>query len=91
MLRDQMAKTAQLSDFDDELYKVTETRDKPETDKYLVRLAAWRPPCSSVVDIVLTVHSGPDRDVRAAHQRTALGRELKAVCGAQLTRRRKSG
>jgi seryl-tRNA synthetase len=36
MLRDQMAKTAQLSDFDDELYKVTENKDKPETDKYLI-------------------------------------------------------
>lgn len=36
MLRDQMAKTAQLSDFDDELYKVTESKDKPETDKYLI-------------------------------------------------------
>lgn len=31
-----MAKTAQLSDFDDELYKVTEHKDKPETDKYLI-------------------------------------------------------
>lgn len=36
MLRDQMAKTAQLSDFDDELYKVTESKDRPETDKYLI-------------------------------------------------------
>lgn len=36
MLREQMAKTAQLSDFDDELYKVTESKDKPETDKYLI-------------------------------------------------------
>lgn len=36
MLRDQMAKTAQLSDFDEELYKVTESKDKPDTDKYLV-------------------------------------------------------
>ncbi|CAA9958098.1 hypothetical protein CFE70_001652 [Pyrenophora teres f. teres 0-1] len=36
MLRDQMAKTAQLSDFDEELYKVTESKDKPETDKYLI-------------------------------------------------------
>lgn len=30
-----MAKTAQLSDFDDELYKVTED-GRPETDKYLI-------------------------------------------------------
>jgi seryl-tRNA synthetase len=38
MLRDQMAKTAQLSDFDDELYKISEGKDKsPDTDKYLVR------------------------------------------------------
>ncbi|OCK81281.1 serine-tRNA ligase [Lepidopterella palustris CBS 459.81] len=36
MLRDQMAKTAQLSEFDEELYKVTESKDKPETDKYLI-------------------------------------------------------
>ncbi|KAF1953178.1 seryl-tRNA synthetase [Byssothecium circinans] len=36
MLREQMAKTAQLSDFDEELYKVTESKDKPETDKYLI-------------------------------------------------------
>lgn len=36
MLRDQMAKTAQLSDFDEELYKVTESKDSPQTDKYLV-------------------------------------------------------
>ena len=34
MLKNQMAKTAQLSDFDDELYKVTENKDKPDTDKY---------------------------------------------------------
>jgi seryl-tRNA synthetase len=36
MLRDQMAKTAQLSDFDEELYKVTESKDNPQTDKYLI-------------------------------------------------------
>jgi seryl-tRNA synthetase len=36
MLRDQMAKTAQLSDFDEELYKVSESKDKPELDKYLI-------------------------------------------------------
>ncbi|KAF2802626.1 serine-tRNA ligase [Mytilinidion resinicola] len=36
MLRDVMAKTAQLSDFDEELYKVTESKDKPDTDKYLI-------------------------------------------------------
>jgi seryl-tRNA synthetase len=36
MLKDQMAKTAQLSDFDEELYKVTESKDNPSTDKYLV-------------------------------------------------------
>ncbi|KAF2731222.1 seryl-tRNA synthetase [Polyplosphaeria fusca] len=36
MLRDQMAKTAQLSDFDEELYKVSEGNDKPELDKYLI-------------------------------------------------------
>ena len=36
MLREQMAKTAQLSDFDEELYKVSESKDKPELDKYLI-------------------------------------------------------
>lgn len=36
MLRDQMAKTAQLSDFDEELYKVSEGKGKEDTDKYLV-------------------------------------------------------
>ena len=36
MLANQMAKTAQLSDFDEELYKVTENKDNPSTDKYLV-------------------------------------------------------
>lgn len=37
MLKAQMAKTAQLSEFDDELYKVVESKDRPELDKYLVR------------------------------------------------------
>lgn len=36
MLKEAMAKTAQLSQFDEELYKVTEDPDKPETDKYLI-------------------------------------------------------
>ncbi|KAN0072545.1 hypothetical protein V8E54_009474 [Elaphomyces granulatus] len=35
MLRDAMAKTAQLEQFDEELYKVTESDDK-STDKYLI-------------------------------------------------------
>ncbi|RJE26500.1 seryl-trna synthetase [Aspergillus sclerotialis] len=35
MLRDSMAKTAQLEQFDEELYKVTESEDKT-TDKYLI-------------------------------------------------------
>ena len=35
MLRDQMAKTAQLEQFDDELYKVTDDGQAP-TDKYLI-------------------------------------------------------
>jgi len=35
MLKDQMAKTAQLEQFDEELYKVTDT-GKPEDDKYLI-------------------------------------------------------
>jgi seryl-tRNA synthetase len=36
MLRDQMAKTAQLSDFDEELYKVSEGKGKEDTEKYLI-------------------------------------------------------
>lgn len=31
-----MAKTAQLEQFDDELYKVTEDPKNPDTDKYLI-------------------------------------------------------
>ena len=42
MLRDQMAKTAQLSDFDEELYKVTEAKDKPDLDKYLIATSGKR-------------------------------------------------
>lgn len=34
--RDQMAKTAQLSQFDEELYKVSEGDGNPDTDKYLI-------------------------------------------------------
>ncbi|KAF2405270.1 seryl-tRNA synthetase [Trichodelitschia bisporula] len=36
MLRDQMAKTAQLEQFDEELYKVTEDDNDPTSDKYLI-------------------------------------------------------
>lgn len=36
MLREQMAKTAQLEQFDEELYKVTEDEERKETDKYLI-------------------------------------------------------
>ncbi|KAF2416694.1 serine-tRNA ligase [Tothia fuscella] len=36
MLREQMAKTAQLEQFDEELYKVTEKDDDPTSDKYLI-------------------------------------------------------
>jgi seryl-tRNA synthetase len=36
MLRDQMAKTAQLEQFDEELYKVTEDANDPGSDKYLI-------------------------------------------------------
>lgn len=35
MLKDAMAKTAQLEQFDEELYKVSESEDK-DTDKYLI-------------------------------------------------------
>ena len=36
MFRDYMAKTAQLEQFDEELYKVVENEGKPDTDKYLI-------------------------------------------------------
>ncbi len=36
MLREAMAKTAQLEQFDEELYKVTEKENDPATDKYLI-------------------------------------------------------
>ncbi|QIW98653.1 hypothetical protein AMS68_004171 [Peltaster fructicola] len=36
MLREAMAKTAQLEDFDEQLYKVTEKENDPATDKYLI-------------------------------------------------------
>ncbi|KAJ5812565.1 Cytosolic seryl-tRNA synthetase [Penicillium riverlandense] len=47
MLRDLMAKTAQLEDFDEELYKVTEGDDK-STDKYLI--ATSEQPLSALHD-----------------------------------------
>jgi seryl-tRNA synthetase len=34
--RSEMAKTAQLSDFDESLYKVVEDEKDPATDKYLI-------------------------------------------------------
>lgn len=36
MFQDVMAKTAQLEQFDEELYKVTEEESKKDTDKYLI-------------------------------------------------------
>ncbi|KAK4569711.1 Cytosolic seryl-tRNA synthetase [Recurvomyces mirabilis] len=36
MLREAMSKTAQLEDFDDQLYKVTERDNDPASDKYLI-------------------------------------------------------
>jgi len=36
MLREAMAKTAQLEQFDEELYKVTESENDPASDKYLI-------------------------------------------------------
>eukprot|EP00448_Togula_jolla_P026139 CAMPEP_0170650968 /NCGR_PEP_ID=MMETSP0224-20130122/46094_1 /TAXON_ID=285029 /ORGANISM="Togula jolla, Strain CCCM 725" /LENGTH=461 /DNA_ID=CAMNT_0010982683 /DNA_START=116 /DNA_END=1501 /DNA_ORIENTATION=- len=36
MKKDLMAKTAELADYDDVLYKVVESPDKPELDKYLI-------------------------------------------------------
>lgn len=47
MLRELMAKTAQLEQFDEELYKVTESEDK-STDKYLI--ATSEQPLSALHD-----------------------------------------
>ncbi|KAL4787757.1 hypothetical protein BJX76DRAFT_317517 [Aspergillus varians] len=47
MLREMMAKTAQLEQFDEELYKVTESEDKT-TDKYLI--ATSEQPLSALHD-----------------------------------------
>ncbi|OJJ48769.1 hypothetical protein ASPZODRAFT_139737 [Penicilliopsis zonata CBS 506.65] len=47
MLKDFMAKTAQLEDFDESLYKVTESEDK-STDKYLI--ATSEQPLSALHD-----------------------------------------
>ncbi|KAL4890389.1 hypothetical protein BDV59DRAFT_93091 [Aspergillus ambiguus] len=47
MLREMMAKTAQLEQFDEELYKVTESEDK-STDKYLI--ATSEQPLSALHD-----------------------------------------
>lgn len=47
MLRNYMAKTAQLEQFDEELYKVTESED-PSTDKYLI--ATSEQPLSALHD-----------------------------------------
>ena len=42
MQREAMAKTAQLSDFDEELYKVTEDANNEKTDKYLIGQSSQR-------------------------------------------------
>lgn len=47
MLRDYMAKTAQLEQFDEELYKVTDDGEK-QTDKYLI--ATSEQPLSALHD-----------------------------------------
>ena len=52
MLRDSMAKTAQLEQFDEELYKVTEDTNDPGSDKYLI--ATSEQPLSALVS------KGPD-------------------------------
>jgi seryl-tRNA synthetase len=49
MLRDQMAKTAQLEQFDEELYKVTEKENDPTSEKYLI--ATSEQPLSVLVSI----------------------------------------
>ena len=48
MFRDYMAKTAQLEQFDEELYKVTEDEKKSDTDKYLI--ATSEQPLSALHD-----------------------------------------
>jgi len=47
MLKDQMAKTAQLEQFDEELYKVVEDPKDPASDKYLI--ATSEQPLSALV------------------------------------------
>ena len=48
MLREQMAKTAQLEQFDEELYKVVENEKDSKTDKYLI--ATSEQPISALHD-----------------------------------------
>jgi seryl-tRNA synthetase len=47
MRRELMAKTAQLEQFDEELYKVIEDPKEPHTDKYLI--ATSEQPLSAIV------------------------------------------
>ena len=48
MIREQMAKTAQLEQFDEELYKVVENEKDSKTDKYLI--ATSEQPISALHD-----------------------------------------
>ena len=48
MLREHMAKTAQLEQFDEELYKVVENEDDKQSDKYLI--ATSEQPISALHD-----------------------------------------
>jgi seryl-tRNA synthetase len=51
--KSEMAKTAQLSDFDEALYKVTENEADPSTDKYLI--ATSEQPISAMVGACFTI------------------------------------
>ena len=48
MLREQMAKTAQLEQFDEELYKVVESEEESQSEKFLI--ATSEQPISALHD-----------------------------------------
>jgi hypothetical protein len=75
MLRDQMAKTAQLSQFDEELYKVSEgDKESSETAKYLIAVSwlicIYRPRCLLHPDLGTAHQRLPQRRVAASQGST---------------------
>ncbi len=72
MFREHMAKTAQLEQFDEELYKVVEDESNKDTDKYLIGTSAQR---------LSALHSGEwlqnkDLPIRSVHPMSCLRAEL---------------